>query len=326
METNEKEEKITITYETPGIRRILSAHLFDWFISLILGFVLLIATFNIIPALPNYQNALNIRNGILLSSSLYVKKDDDIVQLLNLVSSDSTLTTNQKSEKIDESLTYFFLTYINEELENKGKETYLGLKAEAKKDDVKLFDEDGARIFVNVDYDATYYSFYSTCYREKALGFLAYKDGYLSSRHTIIWTMIISIFLTFLLSFLIFYLLVPLIFKKGKRTFGMLIMKTALVSKDAFSCKLGRFIFHALFEIIFIIIGSLLAFLIPLAISLTMIIMRKNDHQSLTDYVIGTYVVSTSQTKIYDNIYEYSVDQRKINESHIIEDNKIKLT
>ena len=327
MNQNENEQKeIQITFETPGTGKILSAHLFDWFISVVLGFILLIGTFIVVPNLPHYQSALKERNEILLSSSLYIEKEEKIVPLLNAIDADTSLTVNQKSEKINESLCFFFENYVNLELDNKGKETYLGFKKEAKKEDKPLFDEDGNRLYPNPDYDRDYYDFYSSTFSKKALGYLSLKKGYSSSRHTILWTIVISVALTFFFSFLVFYLVFPLIFSRGKRTLGMMLMKTSLVGKDGFSCSLSRFLLHSAFEIIFIIIGSLFAFLIPLGISITMIIVRQKDHQSLTDYVIGTYVVSSSQKKIYLNIYEYLEGEHKANSSHIIEDNSIKFS
>ncbi len=325
MDENYKEQEIKVTFETPGTGKILSTHLFDWFISMVLGFILLIGTFAIVPLLPTYQNALKERNEILVSSSLYIKKEDRIIPLIDSIGGDKSLSLNEKSEKLDASLSYFFQSYIDTELEGKGKETYLGLKKEAKIDDKALFDNDGNRVYSNPDYDKDYYSFYTDTYSKKALGYLSFKKGYSSSRHVILWTTTSSILLTFLFSFLIFYLLVPLIFSRGKRTLGMLLLKTALVGRDGFSCSLSRFILHALFEIIFIIIGSVVAFLIPLAISVTMIILRKVNHQSLTDYVIGTYVVSISENKLYQNVYEYLEGEHKANSSHFLESKDTKL-
>ncbi len=325
MGENCKEQEIKLTFETPGTGKILSTHLFDWFISMVLGFILLIGTFAIVPLFPSYQNALKERNEILVSSSLYVKKEDRIIPLINSISGDESLSLNEKSKKLDTSLSYFFLSYIDRELEGRGKDTYLALKKEAKINNNPLFDKDGNRTYTNPDYDKDYYSFYTDTYSKKALGYLSLKKGYSSSRHTILWTTTSSILSTFLFSFLIFYLIVPLIFPRGKRTLGMLLLKTALVGKNGFSCSLPRFVFHALFEIIFIIIGSVVAFLIPLAISVTMIILRKIDHQSLTDYVAGTYVVSISENRVYQNVYEYLEGEHKANSSRFLENKETKL-
>ncbi len=320
---NEKRE-ITLTYESPHVMRILSTHFFDFFISLVFAFIALIGTFAIIPNLSFYSSALEKRNEELVSSSLYVKNSGSVTPLLNVVDADTTLSYNEKSQKLDEAMTEFFNVYLANDLPN-GAEIYLSLKVEALYNNEHLFSNTGERVLTNPDYDEAYYSFYVKAYQEKALGYLSYNPVYSSSRDTIIRTVSISIGLTFLLSFLIFYTIIPLCFSRGKRTLGMLLNKTALVGKDAFSCSYKRFLCHSLFEIIFIIIASIPAFLIPLGISITMIIVRKGDHQSLTDYVTGTYIVSAKDKKIYRNVYEYLESERRANNGKMIEDKDVKL-
>ncbi len=322
--SEEKENHIDITFETPGVFKILSTHFFDWFVSTIFALILLIGTFAIISSLPSYQSALDTRNDTLLASHLYVSDGSSTIPLIDNVDKDNKLSIGEKSQKLDDSLAYFFTVFLKDELNGKGEETYLRFKIDAKKDGTPLFNESGERIFTNPDYDNDYYSFYCDTYKNKALGYLSYNKQYSVSRKTIFWTVSLGIILTFLLSFLIFYLVIPLFFSRGKKTLGMLIIRTALVGKNGFSCSYPRFLCHALFEIIFIITMSIPAFLIPLAISITMIVIRKQDHQSLTDYVVGTYMVSTAQRKVYKNVYEYLEAERRANSSRMIEDKNVK--
>ncbi len=322
MENEAKE--ITLTYESPSVMRILSTHFFDFFISIVFAFLLLIGTFAIIPNLPSYSNALKTRNEELLSSSLYLKNGDEVTPLLNIVDGDSSLSYNEKSEKLDEAMNHFFTVYLKDDLPT-GGDIYLSLKAEATYNDERLFSEKGGRALTNPDYDEAYYSFYVETYQKKALGYLSYNRAYSSSRDSIIKTVSLSIALTFLFSFLIFYMLIPFCLSRGKRTLGMLINKTSLVGKNAFSCSKWRFLCHSLFEIVFVIFASVPSFLIPLAISITMIIVRKNDHQSLTDYVTGTYLISSKDKKVYKNVYEYLESERKANNGKMIEDKNVKL-
>ncbi len=322
MENEAKE--ITITYETPSAMRILSTHFFDFFVSIVFAFITLIGTFAIIPNLSFYNEALTKRNEELISSYLYIESEEGPKPVLNIVDADTTLSYNEKSQRLDEAMNNFFSVYLKDELLN-GSEMYLSFKTEAIHNDGRLFSEEGERKLTNPDYDEAYYSFYVDIYQKKALGYLSYNHAYSSSRDTIIRTVSIAIAFTFLLSLLLFYMLVPLIFSRGKRTLGMLINKTSLVGKNAFSCSSKRFILHSLFEIVFVIIASIPAFLIPLAISMTMIIVRKGDHQSLTDYVTGTYLVSSKDKKVYRNVYEYLETERKANNSKMIEDKNVKL-
>ncbi len=286
--------------------------------------ILLIGTFALVPLLPSYQNATKIRDQVLVSSHLYTKEDSSTIPLLDYVNKNNEFSSNEKSQILDESMDYFFTVFLSEELKGKGDEIYLGFKIDAFKNDMPLFTETGERTLTNPDFDGDYYSFYSDIYKNKALGYLSYNQDYATSRRTIFWTIATSIILTFLFSFLLFYLVIPLFFSRGKKTLGMLLNRTALVGRNGFSCSYPRFLCHALFEIIFILFASIPAFLVPLAISITMIIVRKGDHQSLTDYVVGTYVVSTSQRKVYRNVYEYLEAERRANTSRMIEDNDVK--
>lgn len=324
---NENVTNVTISLEVASRGRIVSAKIFDFFISLIFTLILLIGTLRIAPCLPSYISAVNQRNELLVESSLYIKKSDgSLITLVSSLESDYSLTKNEKSQKLDETMTTFFSVYINEELQNKGAETYLKYKTDATYENQKMFDEKGNRLLVSADYDGAYYDFYIDTYNYGAIPSLAYKASYASTRREIIWTNFIIILLTMIFSLLLFYMIVPFIFKRGKRTFGMLLMKIAYIDKNGFSCGNIRFLFHSFFEIVFIILSSVPCFLIPLAISLTMLIMRKDDHQTLTDYVIGTYEVSLfNQAKIYNSAYEFLESERKLNNSHMIEDTNIRL-
>lgn len=322
--SEERENHIDITFETPGVFKILSTHFFDWFVSVVFALILLIGTFAVISSLPSYQSALDTRNDTLLASHLYVSDGSSTIPLIDNINKDNELSIDGKSQKLDDSLTYFFTVFLKNELDGKGEETYLRFKTDAKKDGKSLFNELGERTLTNPDYDNDYYSFYCDTYKNKALGYLSYSRQYSASRKTIFWTVSLGIILTFLLSFLVFYLVIPLFFSRGKKTLGMLINRTALVGKNGFSCSYPRFLCHALFEIVFIITMSIPAFLIPLAISITMIVVRKQDHQSLTDYVVGTYTVFTAQRKVYKNVYEYLEAERRANSSRMIEDKNVK--
>lgn len=323
---DKKESKhIEISYEMCGRGRILSAHLFDFFVSIVLGLILLIGTLGIVPNIPFYSEAVNTRNELLVSSSLYIKKDDgNLVTLVDQLEDDDSLTYNEKSSKIDICLGYFFVTFLQDELENKGASVYLEYKMAAKEGDESLFDEGGNRRLGNSSYDKAYYEFYKDTFENGAIPRLPYKKDYVSTRQTILTTMSVSIVLTFFLSFIIFYVVIPQCISRGKRTLGMLICRSAHVDAKGFSPSWWRYLLKSLFEVVFIVFASIPCFLIPLAISITMLIVRKKDHQTLSDYIFGTYCVSLSnQNKVYLNLYEYLEAERKISNCDMIEDKNV---
>lgn len=318
-------QHLEISYEMCGIGRIFSAHLFDFFVSIVLGLILLIGTFAIVPNIPFYHDAVNERNDLLISSSLYIKKEDgNLITIVDRCEDDDESTYNEKSELIDRHLSYFFLTFLNEELKGEGASIYLGYKVEAKNEDSLMFNEKGERLLSNSTYDKSYYEFYKDTFENGAIPRLPYKKSYVSTRQTILVTMSVSIVLTFFLSFIIFYVVIPQCIARGKRTLGMLICRSAHVDAKGFSPAWWRYLLKSLFEVVFIIFASVPCFLVPLAISITMLVMRKKDHQTLSDYIFGTYCVSlANQNKVYLNLYEYLETERKVNNFNMIEDKSV---
>lgn len=311
-DTETKSQVITLDYTRASLGKILSAQLFDFFVMAVTGLLLLFGTLSLIQTNSGYQAILASRNETLVASHLYETKDDAVTKVLDTLTDDTTLTYNQKSQALDEDMTYFFTEFLKEPLEGKGLSTYQGFKAEATLDDktTKLFTADFSRALTNADYDATYYAFYSNTYTDKAIGYLQLDKTYLTTRNRINRINFLGIVLTFVLSYFIYYLLMPLIFSRGKQTLGMRLTKIGRVAADGFSCSTGRFLCRFLFSFILVFLGSIFAFLIPLAVSLTMLVVKKT-HQDLSDYVCGVYVVSVEETFLYKDIYEYRNIQRQ---------------
>lgn len=324
---NKATQHLEISYEMSSIGRIFSAHLFDFFISIVFGLILLIGTFAIVPNIPFYHEAVNERSDLLVASSLYIKKDDgNLITIVDRCEDDEESTYNEKSALIDTHLSYFFVTFLNEELKGEGASVYLDYKIKAKNEDSLMFDEKGERLLTNSTYDKAYYEFYKDTFENGAIPRLPYKKAYVSTRQTILVTMTVSIILTFFLSFLVFYVVIPQYIARGKRTLGMLICRSAHVDAKGFSPAWWRYLLKSLFEVVFIIFASVPCFLIPLGISITMLVIRKKDHQTLSDYIFGTYCVSlANQNKVYLNLYEYLETERKVNNFNMIEDKNVEL-
>ena len=91
----------------------------------------------------------------------------------------------------------------------------------------------------------------------------------------------------------------------------MKITKTALLSVDGFSVKPLRFTLKFLFKLFIVLIGSFAALFIPLAVSITMIVVLKT-HQSLSEYVSNTYLVSIEDQSVYKDLTEYRIAHTEI--------------
>jgi uncharacterized RDD family membrane protein YckC len=315
MESTERKEEsqvIQLDYTRASVGKILSAQLFDFFVMAVTGLLLLFGTLSGIQTNSSYKAIIASRNETLIASRLYTGDEETATKVLTSLDSEDTLTYNEKSQQLDDDMTYFFGTFINTEMDGKGLETYHGFKAAAtlSGETTKLFTDTFERALTNADYDAEYYAFYSNTYTEKAIGYLQLNKTYLQTRNRINLINLLGIVLTFVLSYIIYYFVFPLIFSRGKQTLGMKLTKIGRAAADGFSVSFGRFLCRFLFSFFLVFLGSLFAFLIPLAVSFTMLVVKKT-HQDLSDYVCGVYVVDVDNSSLYKDIYEYRSFQRK---------------
>lgn len=311
METvNKNQQVIELDYPAVRVSKSLVIRLLDFFLCIVLGLILNIATLFIIQESPLYKDISARQRDYMISSHLYheAKDENEDTMILNAYRfylQDDKLTNDEKSFHMEESLTFFFGTYVNEELSNEGMKYYLEAKSQQKTEDGKeLFDKDGQRILVSDDYDLVYFNAYGNILEDYALGYLNVKGDYLDLRKQMSLFYLIGIPLTFVVSYTILYYIVPLCFSRGKRTIGMLTTKTALLSADGMSVKAGRFTCYFLFKLFIVFLGSFAALLIPLGVSLTMVFLSKS-HQSLSEYVCNVYLVSIESQTVYKDVSEF---------------------
>lgn len=156
-------------------------------------------------------------------------------------------------------------------------------------------------------------TFYLTAY-DRAVSYIQNNEEYLQARNILtIYINLILIPLSITLSFLIFELSIPLtIGRRGKQTLGMKSMKLSLLSSEALSCKAKRYVARQMIQLFLIVLLSLVSFGIPLIVSFSMMIFRK-DGQSLHDYLAGTYMVDSSEQSVYLTYEEMEKMRKKAN-------------
>ena len=316
----EETNVIELNYELPRFTRLISSYLADFFIFLFLSILLIVPGVFILEAIPNFQNVLNTRNQILVDSKLYIKKDK-LIRLDTFYKEDTNLTYNEKSEELNLRLTYFFTTFINNDLENKGLETYNNIKSKGNFEGDKLFDENFNRVLINSDYDEAYFNFYLDAYNT-ALGYLQVNKSYVENRNNVIFGYVLTIILASSVSFITLFLIIPLIFNRGKKTLGMLFTHLSLINIRAFSVSNKCFCFRFLFQFFVMFLASLFSFLIPILISIGFLIFSKR-RQTLTNYIFNTYIVYNENQIVYINLKEYQIKNKKLEENFI--DNKLDL-
>lgn len=310
-ENNDK--VLELDYQSVPLGKNFAGRLLDLFLFFVLGVVLVIPDLFIIQGNKTYQSWLTTQNNYKLESRLYKKNEEGtILKLPSYYDEVNNLTFNEKSEQMNDALVFFFEDYVSIEMNGAGKKTLLDYKLDCKTTDGKaMFDEEGKRILSSSDYDSVYYSTYSSLINDKALGYLNLKKDYLDSKKKASLIYLITIPLMFVLSYTVFYYIIPLCFSRGKRTLGMKITKTALLSVDGFSVKAGRFTLKFLFKLFIVLIGSFAAVFIPVAVSITMIVVLKS-HQSLSEYVTNTYLVSVEDQDVYKDLIEYRIAHQEI--------------
>ena len=304
-----KEEKVVheVEYARASTFRRISAGIFDFFTCIITSLLLFMVTILIIENSSVYKTNISNRNEILLNSELYVENDANIIKVNNFLDSNEDLTYNEKSERMDTRLNHFF---VNKNFfEDDNTSIYNKLKSEAKDGDNYLFDEGYDRVLTNTDYDATYYEFYKDAI-DTAVGYLNLNSAYSESAKTIFVIYTVGIVVTYIFPYLIFFLLIPLIFKTGYQTLGKKIMKIAIINFNGVNANKKKFLCRFAIFYFFEIILSLVTFLIPFIVSISMMVISKT-HQSLHDYVCGTYVVSVENNKIYRDVNEILYSRKK---------------
>ncbi|MCF0113055.1 MAG: RDD family protein [Bacilli bacterium] len=296
------EPTLNLTYKAPEVRRILAAHAFDFFLSILLSFLFIVTLHQPLSHAPFFVEQTAKRSEIQIDSKLYVKENDAVITLVDCLEKEGD-TANRQSEALDEAMDYFFAHFIDAELGGKGKETYLSLKAEGKLRDQAMFDGEGKRVLLSPDDDMAYLRYYRDLYGNRVIGYLRYNADYRAVSATLIWMELGVDALSAFLAFGVFYLLIPLCFRRGKSTLGMRLTRLSYVGLNGLSCPWWKVLLSYLFFVPVVVIGSLVAFLIPLGVSITLLSVRK-QRQSLANYVLGIYPVSHEGRRVFLSEFE----------------------
>ena len=157
------------------------------------------------------------------------------------------------------------------------------------------------------------FTFYGRTIKEDATLYISKYPGYVESGKTLNLSFVfIILLLPVVLSVSIYEYILPLILKRGRRTIGKLLFKTAVVDARGLTPSFWRFTLRFLFFLIVEVLLSAVAFLIPVIVSFTMYIFNKSD-QSLHDYVVGTYVVDCSDNRVFNSEEEFYIAMEKAN-------------
>ena len=303
------EETKELTYQTPLFSRILFSSFFDLFLFFLLGSALLFAAHGILKSTSSFQETITSRETIQQSSKLYVPDEEGVILLSDFLENQD-ITRKEKGIIYEETLEYFYSVFLPEYSIQDGMTSYQEEKKACVVDGISLFDDAGERLYANPDFDEAYLSFFETNYQTKALGYLERIPDYSHATRFLLLMELSAAGIAFSLAHALLYLAIPLVFSRGKKTLGMKLAHLSSVGKNGFSISWRRQVLLWLFQFVFLFWGSILAFLLPLGITLTMQIVRK-DRQGVDQYVVGVYPVDDQERRIFKNGIEFAAFECK---------------
>ena len=317
------EDKIEISYSRPSLGKRFLAMLIDVFFFGFLSFVLFSLSNSIVASMDFYKNNNALRSSLQAESSLYVEGDD----IVSYVKNHEELFNGVRAEK-DYLSSHIDAFYANEKFLDAGERSkaigeYNSRKAIASKEGEALFTlKDGA--YVENDVNPNWHlDFYSDEINNHCRPLFTSYIPYIETTKTIWISSLVEILISVTISYFLFYVVVPLwLLKRGRLTIGRSIFKIGMIGKDAFNVSSKRFLLKALFCYVAYIILDI-AFLIPLFISAGMLFLS-NRNQSLSDYVLGTYMVDVTNDDVYLDINDY-LDRKNLSKKASIENKSFEL-
>ena len=260
--------------------------------------------------------------GIFINTSYFISSNETLISIKNdsklfkdnieysyILKNDDTLTINEKSERLNEVITNFYISLDNLDLNNNYYESYLNRKLDAKSNELNLFikvNEEVIRSNNGIS-DTTYFDFYLNEYSSYSVPILYSTSEYETISKNIVMINLTIIVISILISGLIIYLVFPLIFKRDHATLAMKIFKLGLINQSGLSLENKEFFFRFLFlYIVEFILGILSLFIIPL-ISYSYMILSKKE-SPFHDALINVLMVDKNTNKIYLTKNEYLKD------------------
>lgn len=301
-----------VVFNKPKYRVRLFAFLFDLLCMSILGVLLVFATQAIMNNVPYYKEANQNINEIQLASGLYIEREDHTTKLMcDYYQVESEDQYEEYNKKFDEALTYFYSNERFFDLSDPQSGLYLYNieKIPEGQSESTLFiyaDETHSSIVEKSGASkSSLYDFYCKVMSEKAVKYVINSDVYIKNSRTISLTFIfVTLLVPILLSVLIFEFIMPLIFRRGRKTLGKLIFKLSVVDARGLNCSFWRFLARfSIFLILEVLVG-IVSFAVPLIVSFSMMVFTKTN-QAFHDYVCGTYVVEAPMSSICITKEEY---------------------
>lgn len=279
------------------------------------GLGLAIASQAILRNVPFYQNAGKTLDQVQLDTGLYIENNKDVIALCDYYKPETPDQYKTCNDELNVALTNFY-----------NKEQFFSDTAWSNQHYIDLKINSGLFIYTDDSHTATtpvaedeaslkkMFEFYGRTLSQDATIYIAKYPGYVEATKTLnISFIFLILLLPIFISVTLFEFVVPLIFGNGRRTLGKFLFKISVVDSRGLSPSFPRFLLRFIFFLFVEVFLSMVSFLIPMIVSFTMFVFSKNN-QSLHDYVIGTYVVDSSDKRVFKNEKEYIKSQKQAEE------------
>lgn len=316
--------KIELNYYRPNLSKRLFSRIVDGIILLFLSGILYLSIGAIYKCIPEYNNAYNTLEEIRLNSNLYVKSNNKTVNVSTYIYNDEKMSDSQKEAYLLEHLNGFFeyMKSYNEESYLKVINNYdnFRLSSSLTYNSYPLFikNEDGS-IDKNTSINIPISTYIDKCYTvyidTNCNGFLnsEVKEYLTLNKYLSMMNFYINIPISVFIASILTYFIPPLIFKRGRKTLGMLLYRIGFVNKDLYNLTFKEYIKKFLLFYFSEFLLSFLTFGIPLIISLTMMLITKNK-QTFDEYMLNIQEVSTYDSTIYYDKNEILIHEVNDNE------------
>lgn len=296
-----------VTFTKAKFSSRIFAFMVDAFLMIVTALGLVIGSRYLFGSMAFYQNATNKIKDIEIVSHLYYQDENgDNTILCDHFKPDSEEKCAEYNPQLDQALSDFYHEsfFFDQSDSESGYSLYIKQRM-----DSGLFiytDDSHTDVAPKDDVKASeLYETYSSLMKHDALSYIAKNVDYINSARTINLTFIFLILLLpITISVFIYEFIIPIIFKRGRKTIGKFLFKLGVVDQKGLSPSFLRFFARFLLIYSLEIVLSLVAFLIPLIVSTSMFFFSKNN-QAFHDYVSGTYVVSCENSNIFLNKEEY---------------------
>ncbi|MCQ2815428.1 MAG: RDD family protein [Bacilli bacterium] len=312
--TNNDTPKIEVEYQKAKLWKRIVAFLIDA-VAIFAVAVLFFSLSNLVYRVtPQYQNNMSIMNNLKIDSGLYVIENGQVVPLVDKIEQDKETSIVDKNLYLSQTIDDF---YINKNFfpNDKYLKNYKERQENYKVNNENIFIKNGDKIEQKKDVNPEYfYTFYKAEINVNAIGCINLSVSYLNAQRSNFITYIVMFVICLFVSYGIFVLVLPLtVFKRGRQTISMKLMKISYVSVEGVNVTAGKFVGRFFFSFLTYIVLNFFAFFIPLIVSTTMMVLGKAN-QTLNEYVFNDYMVNTERQQVFLDYADYFTS-KELNES-----------